>query len=173
MHHHPDSDNPHQHALPSSERDYRADHYPLYDAVFEHDACGTGLIANISGVPDHRVLQDALTALAHLAHRGALDAAAETSDGAGIMAGLPQQILADWLVEQGIHHDKGMHFGVGMCFLPQVEEAQAHIRGVMDAVFARRGLRVLGWRPVPVAMDVLGQRARRDCPQIDRAERSA
>ncbi|HET7638655.1 MAG TPA: hypothetical protein VFK47_07935, partial [Ktedonobacteraceae bacterium] len=59
--------------------------YPLYDARWEHDACGTGFVAQISGEASHGLVETALEALAHLTHRGAQDADAETSDGAGLM----------------------------------------------------------------------------------------
>ena len=140
--------------------------YPLYDAAFEHDACGTGFIANIDGAVDHRVLRLALEALAHLAHRGAVDADA-TSDGAGIMAVLPHALLTDWLTTQGSALADATHLAVAMCFLPQSPAAQAEIRQVMAAVIARRGMRVLGWRPVPIDRDVLSLRAQQDCPQIE------
>ena len=56
--------------------------YPLYDPRWEHDACGTGFIAQVSGDASHYLVQTALQALANLTHRGAQDADAETGDGA-------------------------------------------------------------------------------------------
>jgi len=34
--------------------------YPLYDDRWEHDACGTGFLAQVSGEPSHLVVQTAL-----------------------------------------------------------------------------------------------------------------
>ncbi len=43
---------------------------PLYDARFEHDACGVGFVADAGGHGRARVLPLALAGLARLAHRG-------------------------------------------------------------------------------------------------------
>nr|MBA3824780.1 glutamate synthase large subunit [Ktedonobacterales bacterium] len=59
------------------------------------------------------------------------------------------------------------HLALGMCFLPQEPTAQAQIRQVLAEVITRRGMRVLGWRVVPIDRAVLSQRAQRDCPQIE------
>src|SRR5712691_1310011 len=64
--------------------------YPLYDARWEHDACGTGFLAQISGEDSHSLIQTALDALTRLTHRGAQDADAETSDGAGLLTQIPR-----------------------------------------------------------------------------------
>src|SRR5258708_4191452 len=66
--------------------------YPLYDAVWEHDACGTGFLAQISGDASHELVLTALEALTRLTHRGAQDADAETSDGAGLLTQTPRPL---------------------------------------------------------------------------------
>ena len=43
----------------------------LYDARFEHDACGVALVADLQGRPSHTLVRQAVSALEHLAHRGA------------------------------------------------------------------------------------------------------
>ncbi len=62
----------------------------LYRPEFEHDACGVGFVANITGGKEHRIVEFALEALNLLSHRGALDADATTGDGAGILTQLPK-----------------------------------------------------------------------------------
>ncbi len=52
--------------------------YGLYDPQYEHDACGVGFIARLDGKPSRAVVEDALTALKNLTHRGA--AGARTGD---------------------------------------------------------------------------------------------
>ncbi len=69
--------------------------YPLYNAHYEHDACGTGFLAQISGQASHVVIQAALQALTNLTHRGAQDADAETSDGAGLLTQIPRTLLCE------------------------------------------------------------------------------
>jgi|GEM_PF-786 len=141
--------------------------YPLYDPRFEHDSCGTGFVANISGLRDHQVLERALQALANLAHRGALDADAETSDGAGVMAQVPYRLLTSWLMEHGRPSLPDEALAVGMLFLPRQADAAAHVRQILSDALERRGAQVLGWRTVPVDPAALGSAARRTCPQIE------
>ena len=57
---------------------------PLYDARFEHDACGVGFVADAGGQSRDRVLPLALAGLAALGHRGAFGADGASSDGAGV-----------------------------------------------------------------------------------------
>src|SRR5690348_910770 len=93
--------------------------YPLYESRWEHDACGTGFLASISGKASHALVQTALEALARLTHRGAQDADAETSDGAGILTQIPRALLLEELALQNgvatVHPDD---LAVGMIFLP-------------------------------------------------------
>src|ERR1700687_961937 len=69
-------------------------HYPLYEARWEHDACGTGFLADVSGSASHLLVEQALTVLANLTHRGAQDADADTNDGAGLLTQIPRALLS-------------------------------------------------------------------------------
>ena len=95
--------------------------YPLYDNRWEHDACGTGFIAQVSGEASHFLVQSALDALARLTHRGAQDADAETSDGAGILTQIPRSLLREELEKQHISLANPDDLSVGMLFLPSPE----------------------------------------------------
>ncbi|HEX8037470.1 MAG TPA: glutamate synthase large subunit [Ktedonobacterales bacterium] len=146
----------------------RAD-YPLYDPTFEHDSCGTGFVANVSGWREHAIVERALEALANLAHRGAMDADAETSDGVGVMLQLPYDILQAWLIEQSQPAVPAQDLAVGMCFLPRDQQAAGEARATLRMVLDRHGVRLLGWRGVPVDESVLGAAARHSCPCIEQA----
>ncbi|HXL67636.1 MAG TPA: hypothetical protein VN930_02605, partial [Xanthobacteraceae bacterium] len=58
----------------------RADAHPLpqpfglFDPTRESDACGVGFIADIKGKKSHKIVEDALTILLNLEHRGAVGA---------------------------------------------------------------------------------------------------
>src|SRR5580704_525279 len=65
----------------------------LLDPRYDHDSCGTGFVAQISGEPTHRLLRTGLTALARLAHRGAVAADGKSSDGVGILTAIPREFL--------------------------------------------------------------------------------
>ena len=50
----------------------------LYDPSFEHDACGVGMVADLTGRPSATTVLDALTILENLEHRGATGADVES-----------------------------------------------------------------------------------------------
>ena len=57
----------------------------LYDPQFEHDACGVGFVVNIKGEKSREIVEQALTVLQNLDHRGACGCEENTGDGAGIL----------------------------------------------------------------------------------------
>ncbi|MGL5081302.1 MAG: hypothetical protein ACRC8A_07420, partial [Microcoleaceae cyanobacterium] len=61
----------------------------LYDPQFEHDACGVGFIVQMKGEKSHEIVEQALTILLNLDHRGACGCEANTGDGAGILIQIP------------------------------------------------------------------------------------
>src|SRR5258705_5673778 len=61
----------------------------LYNPLDQHDACGVGFVADVSGSAAHGIIQSALGALCNLTHRGAIDADGRTGDGAGLLTQLP------------------------------------------------------------------------------------
>ena len=61
----------------------------LYDAAYEHDACGVGMLVNIHGEKSHDIVESALKVLENMRHRGAEGADNKTGDGAGIMLQIP------------------------------------------------------------------------------------
>ncbi|MFN8513659.1 MAG: hypothetical protein U0841_13945 [Chloroflexia bacterium] len=73
----------------------------LYRSAYEHDACGVGFVADVSGKAGRRALVAALRALDHLVHRGAIGADARTSDGAGMLTQVPNRFLCAVVPELG------------------------------------------------------------------------
>lgn len=57
----------------------------LYRPEFEHDACGIGALAHLKGVRSHQMIDDALSVLVNLEHRGGKGLEHNTGDGAGIL----------------------------------------------------------------------------------------
>ena len=57
----------------------------LYVPQLEKDSCGTGLMANLNCIKSHELVEDALTMLANMEHRGACGCEPNTGDGAGII----------------------------------------------------------------------------------------
>jgi len=90
----------------------------LYSADFEHDSCGVGFIAQVSGKRSNQVLKHALESLCNLAHRGAVDADAKTGHGAGVSTQLPYKVFAPEVQKLGHRLFQESDLGVGMIFLP-------------------------------------------------------
>ncbi|HWP34808.1 MAG TPA: glutamate synthase large subunit [Thermodesulfobacteriota bacterium] len=140
----------------------------LYRPETEHDACGVGFIADVSGHRSHAILEQAILAVTHLAHRGAVAADRKTGDGAGILAQLPYELFVPALSRAGLFLADPRDLAVGMIFFPGDDRAaERECRATVEAVVARFGLRLLTWRPVPVDPEALGERARRTMPRIE------
>src|SRR6266542_7125582 len=92
---------------------------PLYKPAFEHDACGVGFVARVSGRQDHDVLVKALQAVANVTHRGAVDADAKTGDGSGVLTQLPRKLLLREAERRGFRVERESDLGLGMVFLPR------------------------------------------------------
>lgn len=132
----------------------------LLDPRFDQDSCGVGFVATLDNQPSYVILSHALTALARLAHRGAVAADGKSSDGIGIMTAIPREFL---LAETGVELTAERPLGVGAVFFPS-EAAESHIE--LEEALAAQQLEVLTWRDVPTRPEILGEIARGTLPAI-------
>ena len=144
-------------------------HAGLYDARFEHDSCGIGLVARLSGAPDHDVVAKGLTVLERLAHRGATGAEEDSGDGSGITVQVPHRFLERASAAAGVALPPPGAYAVGCVFLPPDADDAAKARGQFEAIAAEEGMSVLWWREVPNEPSCLGDAARRVMPRIEQA----
>ncbi|GAB2792895.1 glutamate synthase large subunit [Streptomyces daliensis] len=135
----------------------------MYDPRYEHDACGVGFVATLTGEASHDLVERALTVLRNLEHRGATGSDPDTGDGAGILLQVPDAFLRETvsfaLPEAG-------SYAVGIAFLPNDETEAAAAVSEIETLAAEEGLDVLGWRDVPVAPQLLGAGARETMPSL-------
>ena len=136
-----------------------------FDPWMEHDACGVGFVARASGERSAEIARLALQALARVAHRGAA-ATDRSGDGAGLLTQIPAPLFYREAASRGIALAPGQPFAVGAFFLPREHPALGRATTIIEEVLCRDGLPVLGWRDVPVDLDVLGAGARASCPTI-------
>jgi len=130
----------------------------LYEPQNEHDACGIGFIVHIKGHQNHEIINQGLTILENLTHRGAVGADPLAGDGAGILIQTPDTFLREVctaafntpLPPQG-------EYGVGMIFLPRQAENRVACENVMAKIIADEGQVLLGWRDVPTNNECLGE----------------
>ncbi|KAI3857928.1 hypothetical protein MKW98_011194 [Papaver atlanticum] len=138
----------------------------LEDILAERGACGVGFIANLDNIASHGVVKDALTALGCMEHRGGCGADNDSGDGSGIMTSIPWDLCNNWANKQGIASLDKLHTGVGMLFLPKDNDSMEEAKKVILNIFTQEGLEILGWRPVPVNMSVVGHNAKETMPNI-------
>ncbi|MFD9790581.1 glutamate synthase large subunit [Streptomyces sp. NPDC059070] len=131
----------------------------MYDPRNEHDACGVGFVATLTGEASHELVEQALTVLRNLEHRGATGSEPDSGDGAGILLQVPDAFLRE---VTGFDLPEAGAYAVGTAFLPPDENADAV--AAIEAIAAEEGLTVLGWREVPVTPELLGNGARATMP---------
>ena len=134
-----------------------AQSFGLFDPAQERASCGVGFIADIKGRKSHKIVEDALTILVNLEHRGAVGADPRAGDGAGILVQTPHKFLAKKAAELGFTLPAPGHYAVGALFLPHDEEWRREIMDTYAAVVAQEGMTILGWRDVPTDNSTLGE----------------
>jgi len=123
----------------------------LYDPSFEHDACGVGMIADLTGEAKHETVSDALTILENLEHRGAVGSDVDSGDGAGILLQLPDTFFRR---ELSVTLPPKGDYGVAQWMWPR--GASEALRDEIVLLFGALGLSTIAWRDVPVDSAVLG-----------------
>ncbi len=139
----------------------------LYDPASVRDACGTGFIARLDGLPTHRLVEQAVEGVVSLTHRGAVNADPDTGDGAGVTISIPYAILQDDLSRLGRAGLPDSDLAMAMIFLPDEPDAAQRARSIIEAAVESTALDAVGWRPVPTDPSVLGSWALRDLPVIE------
>lgn len=132
----------------------------LYDPQFEHEACGTGFVVNIKGIPSHDIVEQGMTILENLAHRGACGCEANTGDGAGMLVQIPHDFFVRECAALGFELPPPRYYGVGMVFLPVDDSLRREFEQQFEDIIVEEGQRVLGWRTVPTDGSELGPTAR-------------
>ncbi|WP_405391428.1 glutamate synthase large subunit [Streptomyces sp. NBC_01102] len=133
----------------------------MYDPRNEHDACGVGFVATLTGVASHELVEQALTVLRNLEHRGATGSEPDSGDGAGILLQVPDAFLRE---EVTFDLPEAGSYAVGIAFLPAEDSAESVQQ--IEKIAVEEGLDVLGWREVPVTPDLLGNGARATMPEF-------
>nr|CAB3464511.1 unnamed protein product [Digitaria exilis] len=129
----------------------------LYDPSFERDSCGVGFIAEISGEPSRKTIDDAIEMLERMSHRGACGCEKNTGDGAGILV----------TKDAGFELPPPGEYAVGMFFTPADEKRREKSKLVFREIANSLGHDVLGWRRVPTDNSDLGKSALDTEPVIE------
>ena len=146
------------------------DHTPqqgLYVPELESDACGTGFIANLNGIKSHEVIENALTMLKNMEHRGACGCEPNSGDGAGIMLQVPHDFFVKKARERNFTLPEFGQYGVGVIFYPTDRNLQNQCRTLLFDYADELGFEVLGYRKVPVDNELLGDTAVSVEPRVE------
>ncbi len=137
-----------------------SDQRGLYVPQLEQDSCGTGLIADLSGNKTHALVEDALTMLENMEHRGACGYEPNTGDGAGILVQTPHEFFVRECASVGFALPEYGAYGVGMVFFPAERGVREHCRVIFNDLADELGFDLLGYRPVPTSNQGLGNSAK-------------
>ena len=138
----------------------------LYHPANEHDACGVGFVAHIKGKKSHSIVEQGLTVLRNLTHRGAVGWDPKLSDGAGLLIQIPDKFLREVMAKQGLKLPPAGQYGVGIVFLPRDPASRFACEYEIERAIKDEGQALLGWRDVPVDNSDLAEPAKRIEPVI-------
>jgi glutamate synthase (NADPH/NADH) large chain len=139
----------------------------LYDSRYEHDSCGIGFVANIKGNKSHQNIDDALTVLENMEHRGACGCENNSGDGAGIMIQMPHEFFFDECIRLGIHLPPFGKYAVGVIFFPREIRLREECRAVFNRAVEKLGMEILSYRKVPVNTENIGATALSVEPEME------
>ncbi|MDR1448279.1 MAG: glutamate synthase large subunit [Candidatus Ancillula sp.] len=138
----------------------------LYNADYEHDACGLGFVATLKKKPTRKIVEAGLEVLLNLDHRGAVGAEENSGDGAGILVSIPDRFLRKQFAKLGVELPEQGYYAAGIAFTSRDEKLAEKQRLDFEKVAIKEGLKVLGWRKVEVDDSQLGPTARGSCPSF-------
>jgi glutamate synthase (NADPH/NADH) large chain len=135
----------------------------LYDSKFEKDACGVAMVAQLQGNKSHKIVDLALTGLENLEHRGAAGADPDSGDGAGILIQIPDDFFRQSVDFQ---LPKLGAYAAGFVFIADTDDAETETKLTVNKIASEEGLKVLGWRKVPVNSSIIGSGAKEVMPRM-------
>ena len=138
----------------------------LYNPSYEHDACGVGFVAHIKGKKSHAIVEQGLSVLKNLSHRGAVGYDPKLSDGAGCLIQIPDRFYREEMARQGVKLPPAGQYGVGMVFLPRDPASRIACEYEIERAIKDEGQILLGWRDVPVDNADLAEPAKKLEPVI-------
>src|SRR4026209_2681929 len=138
----------------------------LYDPANEHDSCGVGFVANIKGKKSHTIIEQGLTILKNLTHRGAVGWDPKLSDGEGCLVQVPDKLYREDMAKRGVKLPPAGQYGVGMVFRPRDPASRIACEYEIERAIKDEGQVLRGWRDVPVDNSDLAEPASKLEPVI-------
>ncbi|HQO31096.1 MAG TPA: glutamate synthase large subunit [Chitinophagales bacterium] len=139
----------------------------LYLPSFEKDACGIGFVAHLKGEKSHRIIQDALTMLENMEHRGACGCEENTGDGAGILMQIPHDYYVNEAKKFGVELPALGKYGTGFIFFPQDAQKRQDCKDFIEKTAQKLNFKVLGYRKINTNNEPVGPSARAVEPCVE------
>ena len=139
------------------------DEQGLADPTDARSNCGVGVVMDLDGGRSHGIIEDGLSLVECMEHRGTTGAEANTGDGAGIMLQIPHEFFLETV---SFELPAPGRYAVGSLFLPRDKTARAELKGLVENRLTAEGLDVLGWRDVPTDNGGLGSTALGSEPDV-------
>jgi glutamate synthase (ferredoxin) len=125
-----------------------------------------GFIANIDGQARRDIVDEALTIVERLIHRGGTGADVDTGDGAGILMAMPHKFFVKESLKEGVARPGRNAYAVAQIFLPRDMEAAQRALDTCRQIISQRGFQLLLERKVPYNYHECGPGAQRCMPRF-------
>lgn len=145
----------------------KMDEKSLYVPSMEHDSCGIGFVAHLKNRKSHDIVEDALTMLVNMEHRGGCGCEPDTGDGAGILIQMPHDFFAEECKKAGFELPSFGDYAVGMVFFPPDKDRREECKALLNDYIKDLGFSLLGYREVPVHSKGVGPTALSVEPKIE------
>ncbi len=139
----------------------------LYRKEFEHDSCGIGFIADLSGEKSNKIILNALSMLECMEHRGGTGFDKDSGDGAGILVQVPDLFFRKECQKQGVELPAAGGYGVAMIFFPKNSQLKQQCHSILNKYLDELKLETLCFRRVPTDNSFLGEDSRKTEPAIE------
>jgi glutamate synthase domain-containing protein 2/glutamate synthase domain-containing protein 1/glutamate synthase domain-containing protein 3 len=124
----------------------------------EKDGCGVGFLVSLKNENTHEILEQGIHALECMEHRGGVGPD-NIGDGAGIMTSIPFELF-------NLEPDK---FAVAFLYIPQDQDKRKKALALFEDTFWQYGLKITGYREVPIETSALSSRALKIMPKLIQA----
>lgn len=139
----------------------------LYDPQFEHDSCGIGFVASLKNEKSHSIVEQALSMLTTMEHRGGCGCDINSGDGAGIIIQKPHKFFLREAKALGIELPENYDgYGVGQVFFPSDEKRREACKAILEVAVAKLNLNILGYRKANTDNSSLGETSLASEPSV-------
>ena len=118
------------------------------------------MVATLNKRATHDIVSKGLEALRNLEHRGASGAEVNSGDGAGILVQIPDEFFRKTVEFQLPVRGS---YAAGIVFLPKDFAARNRLKEIAE----EEGLKILGWRELPINSSNLGATALSVMPNFE------